>query len=305
MMQDCGRIIACWPDFQTRLNRDWPMQLQEILETLACASPFWLGIPLLVLVIMRLSTTSLRKRIAALQDDLSRRQALLEQLATESSDEALAAALSEARRLDEAILSLKTDLDKQKVAHRAKLDSAKAAHRAELNRLKAVHTQEKEKIPLRAAARARARWLVLHRSMRYRNEIEVEVKFVCPLLRYLGIAPSSMSMRYPVRLKLGSQDTAGEADWVIWKPAQTGSPRPAQLVIEAKSPSQQLDDGVAAQARSYAFALDAPYYLITNGRQMRLFKRGIEGDTVLRTLDIMDSKTKWEAIANMFRSVLT
>jgi len=63
---------------------------------------------------------------------------------------------------------------------------------------------------------SRDEWLKAIGRIDYRNEIEVEVKFIHPLLRFLGYDSNDFQIRVPVTVQVGRQKTRGEADWVIW-----------------------------------------------------------------------------------------
>jgi hypothetical protein len=80
-------------------------------------------------------------------------------------------------------------------------------------------------------------------------EVEVEVKLVFPLLKYLGYAEDEIALRMPVHLVEGSKETTLQADWAVQN-----------------------------QARPYAFYLEAPVYIITNGKQIKIFHRDVLQD---------------------------
>ena len=129
----------------------------------------------------------------------------------------------------------------------------------------------------------------------YRNEIEVEIKFIRPLVRYLGYREENIELRVPMDLQIGTQYIKGEADWVLWD--KKTDPTNPSVVIEAKAPNQALDDKVQGQARSYAFVLNAPVYAITNGKRLRIFRRGIQSDACVIDCNVTtDLLEAWDAI---------
>ena len=129
----------------------------------------------------------------------------------------------------------------------------------------------------------------------YRNEIEVEIKFIQPLVKYLGYREEDIDLRVPVDLQMGTQFIKGEADWVLWD--RKTDPTNPSVVIEAKAPNQALDDKVQGQARSYAFVLNAPVYAITNGKRLRIFRRGIQSDACVVNCDVTTNlRESWSAI---------
>lgn len=139
-------------------------------------------------------------------------------------------------------------------------------------------------------------WLDSIPRQKYANEIEVEAKFIYPLVKYLGYSDRDISLRRAVRLKMGREATTGEADWVIWT---RSNPRKAFLIIEAKSPSQALDATVIEQARSYAFGLNAPFYIATNASQLLLYRRGVEEDSRIIACDSIKYSQVWSTLKDV------
>ena len=132
-------------------------------------------------------------------------------------------------------------------------------------------------------------WFKEIKGSDYRNELEVEFKFIEPLLRFLGYTGWDFSMRVPVNLRLGSQEVRGEADWVVFR----RDSREPLLVIEAKASNVVLDDSVQGQARSYAFGLKCRYYMITNGERLEIFEHLLPEDTLLFECKTWDLEMKW------------
>jgi len=60
-----------------------------------------------------------------------------------------------------------------------------------------------------------------------------------------------------------------------------------------------LSPEVIAEARAIAYALDAPLYLVTNGKQLRIYKRGIQTDEKAIHIPIQDLGTTLDAIAEV------
>jgi|DewCreStandDraft_4_1066084.scaffolds.fasta_scaffold25261_4 hypothetical protein len=131
---------------------------------------------------------------------------------------------------------------------------------------------------------------IIHTS--YGSEIEVEVKFVYPLMRFLGYRINDLKMRVQVESQFGRQKVTGIADWVVYNQA-TGKPH---IVIEAKDSTQRLDGPVQEQARSYAFALGAPMYLMTNGKEIVVYERNIEQDFCKLNLRVDAFSENWKML---------
>lgn len=102
-----------------------------------------------------------------------------------------------------------------------------------------------------------------------RNETEVESKFIVQyLLPALGYTPETWNQE----VTLGSI----RLDFLVFAaqilPITLGEDSPLSLVIEAKSPSQNLNPHIRKLKR-YLTSLSAPYGLLTNGRDFRIFAR--------------------------------
>lgn len=139
----------------------------------------------------------------------------------------------------------------------------------------------------------RQQWLAALPSVTYRNEIEVEVKFVAPLLHHLGYTPAQLDIRVSVAVQVGRQTNNGQADWIVW----SADRRRPIAVVEAKKPTEPLIGYVLGQARSYAFALNAPLMILTNGQQLDIYRRGIQEDTLVVSTKINALAAHWPAIA--------
>lgn len=140
-------------------------------------------------------------------------------------------------------------------------------------------------------------WLSAIAKAGYRNEVEVEVKFVFPLLQWLGYRPDQIDVRVPVSVQIGRQQVSGEADWVLWGQNRTG--RRARAIIEAKAPIQPLDETVQDQGRSYAYALKCSLYLLTNGKQIQVYRRNIADDDCLLDIPVSELGRHWEELVNV------
>lgn len=96
------------------------------------------------------------------------------------------------------------------------------------------------------------------------SERDVEVKVVTPLFsNILGYSDDEMHWAVPVKMNLGRETRTKEADLVIQRGGET------LVVVEAKKPTEAIS-GATGQTDSYAFALEAPFSFITNGKEHRL-----------------------------------
>ena len=166
---------------------------------------------------------------------------------------------------------------------------ALATARAERDRL------AEELPPLRQenADYQRLVWLRSLSAVTYRNEVEVEAKFIAPLVAHLGFAPSQVDLRVPVAVQVGRDNRNGVADWLLWSPDHSK----VVAVVEAKRPQDTLNGRVQGQARSYAFALGAPMFLIANGYRLQIYRRGVEADQCLVDCKVADLVDQWPIIS--------
>jgi hypothetical protein len=138
----------------------------------------------------------------------------------------------------------------------------------------------------------RLQWFDEIAHANYNSEVEVEIKFVYLFMRFLGYEISDLKTRVSIGVPVGRQKVAGIADWVVFK-NQTEKPF---LVIEAKEQSQKLNNAVQEQARSYAYALNAPYYMLTNGKEIIVFERKVDDDMCLFSLSVNNLPNQWQVI---------
>lgn len=92
------------------------------------------------------------------------------------------------------------------------------------------------------------------------SERDIETKLLQPLFHgTLGYPDSDLKFAVPVKLTFGRERKTKEADLVVY---HKGKP---VVVVEAKKPTETLQSGID-QVDSYAFALQTPYSVVTNGR---------------------------------------
>lgn len=115
------------------------------------------------------------------------------------------------------------------------------------------------------------------------SEKEVEIRFILPLLERLGYTEDDRADGYPVEIYEGVRKTTKEADFVLFD-GRNRSKDNTLLVIEAKAVGKKLTDYIG-QARTYAIWLGTPYYMVTNGDEIRvyLYRSPIESDVEVFT----------------------
>lgn len=133
----------------------------------------------------------------------------------------------------------------------------------------------------------RESWFEEIKNLEYASELEVESKFVYPMMRYLGYPAKALRMRVEVVIRVGRSDIKGIADWVVY---EADKPK---IVIEAKADSQWLDNQVQEQARSYCFALNVPMYILANGKEIKVYLRGVGSDELVFHSHVADLSQKW------------
>lgn len=133
----------------------------------------------------------------------------------------------------------------------------------------------------------RESWFAEIQNATYASELEVETKYIYPMMRFLGYGLQDIRMRVEAIVRVGRADVRGIADWVVYKDSHP------MIVVEAKAVQQGLDVNVQEQARSYCFALNVPMYLLTNGREIKLYKRGVGFDELVFRATTAELPGKW------------
>lgn len=101
-------------------------------------------------------------------------------------------------------------------------------------------------------------------ALTLRSERDVETKLLEPLFRdVLGYPDESLHWDKPVPIVMGREKKIKKADLVAYHNDQP------VVTVEAKSPTEPVQSGIG-QVDSYAFALQTPYSVVTNGRQFVL-----------------------------------
>lgn len=133
----------------------------------------------------------------------------------------------------------------------------------------------------------------------FNSEKEVEIRFVLPLLERLGYFEEDRADGYPVEQIVGVKKTKTEADFVLFN-GLNRSKDSALMVVEAKNIGKKLIDYIG-QARSYAMFLGTPYFLITNGDDIRVFlyRSPIESDVEIFKSTRRDISSTFSTLFNL------
>jgi hypothetical protein len=91
------------------------------------------------------------------------------------------------------------------------------------------------------------------------------------LVGVVGVPRRLVAVEYP----LSNLDPRSRkrADVVVWQPSENDGGMRAWLLAECKAPSVRLSIAVADQVRGYAEKIRAEFVLLTNGNEVRIFRR--------------------------------
>lgn len=140
-------------------------------------------------------------------------------------------------------------------------------------------------------------WFSLMEQRVYESEREVEYYFIMPLLEKLGYTEEDFAIGYPVQMFEGVKRVTKEADLVVFNGANR-SKENTLLVVEAKKSDKIITDDAVGQARAYSMWLSPPYYLVANGKEIRvyLFRGAVQSDILLLNLKRNDLRHNWTAL---------
>lgn len=136
-------------------------------------------------------------------------------------------------------------------------------------------------------------WFAEVRENEYASELEVEAKFVYPLMRHLGWEADDLKMRVPTTIRVGREDVRAIADWVVY------SEEKPVMVIEVKNKYEAVAIDAQKQARSYCYGLNVTKYMLTNGREIQVLERGLDSDQLLFDTSIEDLPANWHKLSEV------
>lgn len=108
------------------------------------------------------------------------------------------------------------------------------------------------------------------------NEDDVETKFVIKLLAYLGYTDQHRRGKYPLKTyNPGKQGRKPEIDNIYFTTTEIEEQNSdtSLLLVEAKEPSKVNLEEDIAQAEFYGDKLKILFHVLTNGHQLKVFKR--------------------------------
>ena len=147
-------------------------------------------------------------------------------------------------------------------------------------------------------------WFTLLEQRVFESEREVEYYFVVPLVEQLGYTEDDFAIGYPVQMYEGVNKVKKEADFVLFN-GLSRAKEDALLIIEAKKTERILTEDAAGQARAYAMWLSVPYYLVTNGDDIRvyLFRGAVQPDVMLMNFKRSDLRQQWRTLYRTLNKV--
>lgn len=137
-------------------------------------------------------------------------------------------------------------------------------------------------------------WFAMIAQREFESEREVEYYFVVPLLEALGYEEADFAIGFPVQMFEGVKKVNKEADFVLFN-GNSRAKDDALLIVEAKKTEKILTEDATGQARAYAMWLSTPYYLVTNGEELRvyLFRGAVQPDVMLMTFPRTAMQQNW------------
>jgi len=137
-------------------------------------------------------------------------------------------------------------------------------------------------------------WFDLMARRVYESEREVEYYFVVPLLEQLGYEEDDLAIGYPVQMFEGTKKVNKEADFVLFNGASR-TKDDVLLIIEAKKSERILTEDAVGQTRAYAMWLFTPYYIVSNGDEVRVYltRGAAQPDVMLMTFKRGDLRQNW------------
>jgi hypothetical protein len=140
-------------------------------------------------------------------------------------------------------------------------------------------------------------WFTQIETCTFESEREVEYYFVLPILEQLGYTEEDTAIGYSVLVYEGAKRTKKEADFALFDGSSRDKEH-ALLVVEAKGATSRLSEDTIGQARSYAIWLTTPYYVVTNGEEIRVYwlRGAIQADLQVMIFNRRDFRQHWPGL---------
>jgi hypothetical protein len=116
------------------------------------------------------------------------------------------------------------------------------------------------------------------------------------LREQFGYVEDDFAIGYPVQIYEGVKKVNKEADFVLFN-GLSHTKDDALLVVEAKKTEKIITEDTLGQVRAYALWLTTPYYLVTNGDDVRLYLfRGAMQADLLLSFNRKDMRQQWPVL---------
>ena len=140
-------------------------------------------------------------------------------------------------------------------------------------------------------------WFAMIANRAFESEREVEYYFAIPLLEQLGYVEDNFAIGFPIQMFEGVKKVNKEADIVLFN-GKSRAREDALLIVETKRTGKILTEDAVGQANSYALRLTTPYYIVTNGDDIRvyLFRGAVQPDVLLMNFKRGELKEHWSAL---------
>ncbi len=206
------------------------------------------------------------------------------------------------RRSDERIASVQAALDAARI-HVVRPEEGLGTEDWNDDWVELTYLEEQPDLPRVPATmpdRPSSEWFKRVATQVYESEREVEYYLALPLLRALGYGDDDMAVGFPVRMNEGVRRVTKEADCVVFD-GPGRSRADALIVLEAKRAERQLTEEIASQARSYALWMTTPFYLLTNGNELKvfMFRGALQADVNMLTTARERLEEDWSRLAQL------
>jgi len=142
-------------------------------------------------------------------------------------------------------------------------------------------------------------WFTTIERRIFASEADVECLFAFKLFEHLGYQLSDFAFQHTVPIRAGRKERSKKADMVLFD-GENHVPNHALIDVETKNPANDITDYDIGQAASYANWLKTPYYVLTNGKIVKVFLVMAGCPDVLRmSFQRPELRQKWDELLNL------
>lgn len=143
----------------------------------------------------------------------------------------------------------------------------------------------------------RLKWFDQQRYAIYADRLEVNTKFVYPFLQYLGYPDHALLQDRTITFQADEKRITGAIDWVVYRFDRLQRTEPAFIILTV-DPKRGIDRTSEEKARSLAYGLSVPIYVVTNGKQLRIYSRGVRPISPRINANVVDFPFLWATIVS-------